>query len=61
MGYLHDERLAHIEANIEQMQEDERAHREREKADRAAQEANVDNLVEAIRKLIDRIPPENLR
>jgi len=43
MGYLHDERLARIEANAEQIQGD------------------VKQLVGAIRDLIDRIPPENLR
>ncbi len=54
MGYLHDERLAHIEAAIEQMQEDEKAYRAAQRLKDAAADARVEKLVSAIGELIKR-------
>jgi hypothetical protein len=54
MGYLHDERIAHIEANIEQMQEDEKAYRAAQRASDEASGQRIDKLVSAIGELIRR-------
>jgi hypothetical protein len=57
MGCLHDERLARIETNFEQMQE--RKKRVDERIDNLGE--RVATLVSSIGDLIARIPPENLR
>jgi len=49
MGYLHDERLARIEAGIEEMQDHEKR-----------VDARIDKLVSSIGDLISRIPPSAL-
>ncbi len=55
MGYLHDERLARIEANFEQMQEDEGRYRAEQLAREQRMDERVDKLVSSIGNLIARI------
>lgn len=57
MGYLHDERISRIEANIEQMQEDEAAYRKEQHKRDAALDKRIADLVSAIGELISRTPP----
>jgi uncharacterized coiled-coil protein SlyX len=58
------ERMARLEASVEKNWADhERINRNIEglHASMTAQKENVDKLLAALRELIDRIPPENLR
>ncbi len=59
--WLHEERLLKIEANIEQMQEDEKAYRTAQRERDAAADARVDKLVSSIGNLISNIPPAALK
>ncbi|MBV9500080.1 MAG: hypothetical protein JO138_11965 [Acidobacteriaceae bacterium] len=52
MGYLHDERLARIEANLEQMQEDFKQMQQDESRYRAEQRAREQRLDERVDKLV---------
>jgi len=56
-AWLHEERLQKIEANIEQMQEEEKAYRVSQRERDAAADARVDKLVSSIGELVSRIPP----
>lgn len=56
MGYLHDERLSKLEANLEQMQEEEAAYRRERREREKHMDARVDKLVSAIGELIQHLP-----
>ena len=60
MGYLHDERLARIEATVEQMQEDEARFRAEQRAREVRLDERVDKLVSSIGDFVARIQPEKL-
>lgn len=54
MGYLHDERMAHIEAVMQQMQEDERAYRAAQRLKDQEADERIERLVSAIGELVKR-------
>ncbi len=60
MGYLHDERLARIEANFEQMQADEARYRAEQLVREQRMDERVDKLVSSIGNLIARMQTEKL-
>jgi hypothetical protein len=61
MGYLHDERLARIEANFERMQELSQQSDRRIAALSEQTDKRVADLVAAIGKLIERMPAADVR